>query len=56
MGITKYICYDELTKDEKAALKKLLRDQKRALQDLMDEADRGLAALAKVKKAKKPKK
>lgn len=53
MGLTNYICYDELTAKEKAALKKLLREQKKALQDLMDEADRGLAALAKVKKAKK---
>jgi hypothetical protein len=56
MGITKYICYDELSPEEKAALKKLLRDQKKALQDLMAEADRGLAALAKVKKSKKSKK
>jgi hypothetical protein len=56
MGITKYVDYEHLTKEQKTELKKLLRDQKKALQDLMAEADRGLAALAKVKKAKKSKK
>jgi hypothetical protein len=56
MGLTNYIDYEHLTKEEKAKLKKLLRDQKKALQDLMAEADRGLAALTKVKKSKKTKK
>jgi hypothetical protein len=55
MGFTKFINYGGLTEAEKKALKKQLQDHKKALQDALADADRGLAALGtgKAKKAKK---
>jgi hypothetical protein len=55
MGFTKYIDYKGLSDTERKALKQLLQDQKKALQDALDDNARGLAALGtgKAKKAKK---
>jgi hypothetical protein len=55
MGFTKYIKPDGLTDPERKALKQLLQDQKKALQDALDDNAKGLAALGtgKTKKAKK---
>jgi hypothetical protein len=55
MSFTKYINYDTLTEAEKKALKKQLQDHKKALQDALADADKGLAALTS-RKGKKSKK
>jgi hypothetical protein len=52
----KYIKFDELTDEQKSELKERLQDRKKELQAAMKAVDRGLATLAKPKRAaKKPK-
>jgi succinate dehydrogenase flavin-adding protein (antitoxin of CptAB toxin-antitoxin module) len=52
----KAVNFANLSKEERNRLKKLLRDQKEALQKRIDETDKDLSALIKLEKTQKAKK